>query len=245
MSLRPSNEGALLVERVAVRYGGVLALDDVSLEVAPGAVVGLIGPNGAGKTTLINAVTGVVQPSHGTIALGGARLDRLAQYRVARAGITRTYQNIRLFGTLSVADNVRAGAICRRDRLADPEVRALLDGVAMRESDLRRRAGSLPYGEQRRLEIARALAARPSILLLDEPAAGMNPAETAELGAVIRAVAGSGTGVLLVEHDMSLVAGVCDAVVVLNFGEVIAVGTPAAIARDPTVIEAYLGTSGT
>jgi ABC-type branched-subunit amino acid transport system ATPase component len=244
MSLKAQDESALVVERVAVRYGGVLALDDVSLKVAPGTVVGLIGPNGAGKTTLINAVTGVVRPSHGTIALGDMRLDRLAQYRVARAGIARTYQNIRLFAALSVADNVRAGAIRRRQGLADPDVRALLEGAALRESDLHRRAGSLSYGEQRRLEIARALAARPSILLLDEPAAGMNPAETAELRTVIRAVAGSGAGVLLVEHDMSLVAGACDAVVVLNFGEVIAAGTPAAIARDPAVIEAYLGTSG-
>jgi branched-chain amino acid transport system ATP-binding protein len=233
----------LAVEGVSVRYGGVAALDEVSLQVAPGAVVGLIGPNGAGKTTLINAVTGVVRPAQGRIALGGTQLERLPQYRVARCGIARTYQNIRLFGALSVGENVRAGAIARPGRLSDTEARALLARAAMHEADLARRAGSLPYGEQRRLEIARALAAQPAVLLLDEPAAGMNPAETHELREVIRAIAAGGTGVLLVEHDMSLVSAVCDSVVVLNFGEVIATGTPTEVARNPAVIEAYLGTS--
>ncbi len=232
----------LVVEAVSVRYGGVTALDEISLAVAPGTVVGLIGPNGAGKTTLINAVTGVVRPDGGSIALGGTRLEHLPQHRVARAGIARTYQNIRLFGALSVGQNVRAGAIARPGHLSDAAARALLARAAMHEVELSRRAGSLPYGEQRRLEIARALAARPAILLLDEPAAGMNPAETRELRDVIRSIAADGTGVLLVEHDMSLVAAVCDSVVVLNFGEVIAKGTPAAVARDPAVIEAYLGT---
>ncbi|MGP6159867.1 MAG: ABC transporter ATP-binding protein [Vulcanimicrobiaceae bacterium] len=235
----------LVVTSVSVRYGGVAALDEVSLTVAPGAVVGLIGPNGAGKTTLINAVTGVVRPTGGRIALGATQLERLPQHRVARAGIARTYQNIRLFSTLSVADNVRAGAIARPGHLSDADARALLARSAMHEVELTRHAGSLPYGEQRRLEIARALAARPAILLLDEPAAGMNPAETGQLREVIRTIAAEGTGVLLVEHDMPLVAAVCDRVVVLNFGEVIATGTPASVARDPIVIEAYLGTSGT
>ncbi len=232
----------LAVEGVSVRYGGVTALDEISLRIAPGAVVGLIGPNGAGKTTLINAVTGVVRPSKGRITLGATRLERLPQHRVARAGVARTYQNIRLFGTLSVADNVRAGAVARPGHLSDGQARALLERAAMHEVDLERRAGALPYGEQRRLEIARGLAAQPAILLLDEPAAGMNPAETRELREVIRRIAAGGTGVLLVEHDMSLVSAVCDSVVVLNFGEVIATGTPAAVARDPAVIEAYLGT---
>ena len=232
----------LIVERVSVRYGGVLALDAVSLDVPSATVVGLIGPNGAGKTTLINAVTGVVRPVSGTIALGPVRLDRLPQHRVARAGVARTYQNIRLFAALTVAENVRAGAYARPGVLTDDALRALLDCAMVHDHDLRRRAGTLPYGEQRRLEIARALASDPHILLLDEPAAGMNPRETGELRTLIRAVAAGGTGILLVEHDMSLVTAVCDHVLVLNFGEAIAEGAPAQVARDPAVIEAYLGT---
>ena len=234
---------SLVLENVGVRYGGVNALAGVSLSVPPAGIVGLIGPNGAGKTTLLNAITGVVRPNAGTIALDATRLDRLPMHRVARAGIARTYQNIRLFGALPVGDNVRAGAFGRAGLLSDDEVRALLAQALVQTGDLRRRADSLAYGEQRRLEIARALAARPQILLLDEPAAGMNPRESAELRALIREIARSGTGVLLVEHDMSLVTAVCDHVVVLNFGEVIAEGTSAAVLRDPAVIEAYLGSS--
>ncbi len=236
------NAEALVAENVTVRYAGVTALDDASLRVEPGAIVGLIGPNGAGKTTLINAITGVVRPTSGTIALGTKRLDRLPAHRVARAGIARTYQNVRLFARLDVADNVRAGAFARSGTLSDSEIVTLLERTGTTERDLRRRAGALPYGEQRRLEVARALAARPATLLLDEPAAGMNPAETIVLGRTIASVASSGVGILLVEHDMSLVAAICTSVVVLNFGRVIATGTPQEIARDPAVIEAYLGT---
>jgi ABC-type branched-subunit amino acid transport system ATPase component len=231
----------LIVDRLGVQYGGVRALEGVNLRVPAGAVIGLIGPNGAGKTSLINAVTGIVRPRSGSIRLGEVRLDRLAAYRIARAGVARTYQNIRLFGALSVAENVRAGAFRRRGRLDDGAIHALLAQAALDVPDLGRRAGALPYGEQRRLEIARARAGEPELLLLDEPAAGLNPRETHELRAVIRGAAAAGAGVLLVEHDMSLVSAVCDRVVVLNFGERIAEGTPAEIKRDPAVVEAYLG----
>ena len=231
----------LIVDRLGVQYGGVRALDGVNLRVPAGSVIGLIGPNGAGKTSLINAVTGIVRPRSGSIRLGDVRLDRLAPHRIARAGVARTYQNIRLFGALSIAENVRAGAFRRRGRLDDGAIHALLAQAALEAPDLRRRAGALPYGEQRRLEIARARAGEPELLLLDEPAAGLNPRETHELRAVIRGAAAAGAGVLLVEHDMSLVSAVCDRVVVLNFGERIAEGTPAEIKRDPAVVEAYLG----
>ncbi len=233
---------ALVADDVTVRYGGVTALDRASLRVEPGTIVGLIGPNGAGKTTLINAITGIVRPSSGTIALGPHRLDRLPAHRVARAGVARTYQNVRLFARLDVADNVRAGAFARNATLSDAEIVTLLERTGTRERNLRIRSGTLPYGEQRRLEFARALAANPATLLLDEPAAGMNPTETVALGRTIASVAASGVGIMLVEHDMSLVAAICATVVVLNFGRVIATGSPQEIARDPAVIEAYLGT---
>jgi len=242
VSVAGRGNDALEIANVSVRYGGVIALDAVSLRVPRGMVVGLIGPNGAGKTSLINAITGVVRPASGTIALGKLRLDRLAQHRVARAGIARTYQNVRLFARLSVGDNVRTGAFARRTALDDAHTRALLQRTGMTETNLRRRAGTLPYGEQRRLEIARALAAEPAIVLLDEPAAGMNPRETSALRDVIFGVAHAGIGVLLVEHDMSLVSAVCERVVVLDFGKTIAAGTPREVARDPAVVEAYLGT---
>lgn len=235
----------LRYESVGVRYGGVKALQDVSFRVEPGAVTGLIGPNGAGKTTLINATTGIVHPTAGAVYLDDRRIDGLAQYAIARAGIARTYQNIRLFGELTVAENIEAGAYRRPAPPDQDALRALLVTTGIEHVALDARAGSLAYGDQRRLEIARAMAASPAVVMLDEPAAGMNPHETHALGAQIRALAAAGAAVLLVEHDMPLVFASCDRVVVLNFGEVIASGTPAEISREPAVVEAYLGTEAT
>jgi ABC-type branched-subunit amino acid transport system ATPase component len=232
---------SLVLENAGVRYGGVDALRDVSLAVESGGVLGLIGPNGAGKTTLVNATTGLAPLAAGTIALDGRRIDGLPPHRIARAGIARTYQNIRLFGALDVHANLAAGAFARPGRLTPAEIATLLERAGIPGLDLTARAGSLPYGDQRRLEIARALAAAPTVLMLDEPAAGMNPSETTRLVDTIRSIAAGGIAVLLIEHDMTLVRAACDRVVVLNFGQVIARGTPSEVGRDPVVVEAYLG----
>jgi ABC-type branched-subunit amino acid transport system ATPase component len=231
----------LVVRNATVRYGGVVAVNDVSLAIPEGRVVGLIGPNGAGKTSLVNAITGVAPLASGTIALGDRTLAGRPTHAIARAGIARTYQNIRLFGALSVRTNVTAGAFARNTRLSDADIRGFLDAAGVGDVTLDALAASLNYGDRRRLEIARALASTPNVLLLDEPAAGMNPVETIRLRDTIRAIAANGPGVLLIEHDMSLVRAVCDDVVVLNFGTTIATGTPESIAHDPAVIEAYLG----
>jgi ABC-type branched-subunit amino acid transport system ATPase component len=231
----------LVFENVGVRYGGVDALRAVTLSIERGHVLGLIGPNGAGKTTLVNATTGLAPLASGTIALDGQRIDGLPTHRIARSGIARTYQNIRLFGALDVRANLAAGGYARRTRATAAEIRSLLERAGIERLDLAARAGSLPYGDQRRLEIARALAMAPAVLMLDEPAAGMNPSETTRLVETIRAIAAGGIAVLLIEHDMTLVRAACDSVVVLNFGELIARGTPAQVARDPVVVEAYLG----
>jgi len=233
---------SLVLEDVGVRYGGVDALRGVSLTVEPGRVLGLIGPNGAGKTTLVNATTGLAPLASGSVALDGRRIDRLPPHRIARAGIARTYQNIRLFGALDVHANLAAGAIARPGRLGRAELASLLERAGIAGLDLTARAGALPYGDQRRLEIARALAGAPAVLMLDEPAAGMNPSETTRLVDTIRGLAAGGIAVLLIEHDMPLVRAACDSVVVLNFGQTIARGTPSEVGRDPVVVEAYLGT---
>ena len=248
----------LQLEVVERAFGGVRAVDRASFTVAPGEVHGLIGPNGAGKTTLLNLVSGLIRPTSGAIRLDGTRLDRLPPHRIAARGVTRTYQNIRLFPALRVVENVivgqhlvRQGASLLKRMLFQPEARAEEGAARERALTLLRRVGlaeraeekaaNLSYGEQRRVEIARALASDPRVLLLDEPTAGMNPVEVSAIAELIREVARGGRSVLLVEHNVKLVMNVCQRITVLNFGKVIAEGTPAEVAAHPAVIAAYLG----
>ncbi|HEX8228492.1 MAG TPA: ABC transporter ATP-binding protein [Chloroflexia bacterium] len=253
----PAREPMLSVRNLTRSFGGLVAVNNVSFDIYPGEIYGLIGPNGAGKTTVLNILSGLLTPTSGTVTFQGHRIERSPAYRIARLGVARTYQNIRLFAAMNVLQNVIVGQHSRmRSTLAErlvfsPRVRreeemarqkalALLESVEL-AGVAEEPASALAYGNQRRLELVRALASDPRLLLLDEPAAGMNAAESQALGGRLRDLAEQGLTLLVIEHDMALVMSLCDRIGVLNFGNLIAEGTPEVIASNPLVIEAYLG----
>ena len=246
------------VRNLGIDFGGLTAVDSFNITIGPTEISGLIGPNGAGKTTIFNLLTGVYQPTRGSVLVNGIDIKGMPIHKVNKLGIARTFQNIRLFTDMTALDNVKVGmhnnikcsfiesllhlpSYKKSEEQANKKAMELLDFMGLAEfADVK--AGSLPYGVQRRLEIVRALATNPSIILLDEPAAGMNPSETAELMHQIRRIRDTfHIAIFLIEHDMNLVMNVCEAIAVVNYGRIIAKGTPEEIRSNPAVIEAYLG----